>query len=419
MMTVFGLPHLRPMNIDRLGRIDLSVLKYVETDKGHRLAAGDILFNNTNSRALVGKTALFDRSGDYAYSNHMTRLRPPDGIDAKFLALQLHHQWALGFFREIASNHVNQASVSSGRLLEAVSARIPPLTEQRRIVVALDEQLSRFSDAATAALRRAAAEVVARLRSSVLWTSFAGLGPELALVELTAPNRPICYGILKPRTSGDLVVPYVEVRSIRNGRIDAAALPKTTEALHQEFLRSELRPGDVVLAIRGSFDRAAVVPGNLIRANVSRDVARISPGDRIDSAYLALYLGSPGALQYFARNARGVGVRGVNIGDLRRMPVPAPSLAQQRRIVADLERQLSVIDEVGTAIDATQRRGSALRRSILERAFRGSSSLRIPPTSLRRSSSSASAPSGHRRRSPAAGAAEQESRRPRSMSINQ
>ena len=44
-----GIPHLRPMNIDRIGRLDTSVLKFVPNSNPLRLEVGDVLFNNTNS----------------------------------------------------------------------------------------------------------------------------------------------------------------------------------------------------------------------------------------------------------------------------------------------------------------------------------------------------------------------------------
>jgi len=52
-----GIPHLRPMNIDRDGKIDLSNLIYVQIREFDALKKGDVLFNNTNSAELLGKTA--------------------------------------------------------------------------------------------------------------------------------------------------------------------------------------------------------------------------------------------------------------------------------------------------------------------------------------------------------------------------
>jgi type I restriction enzyme, S subunit len=53
-----GIPHLRPMNINSKGELDFSIIKYVEANVREPLYEGDVLFNNTNSPALLGKTAL-------------------------------------------------------------------------------------------------------------------------------------------------------------------------------------------------------------------------------------------------------------------------------------------------------------------------------------------------------------------------
>ena len=81
-----GLPHLRPMNVSTNGQIDRSVVKSIDprlADRpARRLQSGDVLFNNTNSPELVGKTALFIDPDEPAFSNHMTRLRTnPSRVD--------------------------------------------------------------------------------------------------------------------------------------------------------------------------------------------------------------------------------------------------------------------------------------------------------------------------------------------------
>ena len=49
-----GLPHLRPMNVDRDGRLDFAVVKFVDGAMPQRLALGDVLFNNTNKSLFNG-----------------------------------------------------------------------------------------------------------------------------------------------------------------------------------------------------------------------------------------------------------------------------------------------------------------------------------------------------------------------------
>lgn len=176
-----GVIHLRPMNISRLGKLDFENYKSVEDNSARRIVKGDILFNNTNSAELVGKTTIIDIDGEFAYSNHMTRLRfPVEKVDHKYMSILLHSMWMSGFFNEICSNHVNQASVSIKRLGQ-VEITLPPLPEQHKIVEILEDHLSRLD--ASIALADAMEKQSAGLRRSLLQAAFTGqLTKEVASV---------------------------------------------------------------------------------------------------------------------------------------------------------------------------------------------------------------------------------------------
>jgi type I restriction enzyme, S subunit len=95
-----GVPHLRPMNISRTGEVDLSVVKYVEATGYLPLLQGDVLFNNTNSPELVGKTAYIRQDTNWAYSNHMTRIRlDKEAAHAGWVANALHYLFLDGYFK--------------------------------------------------------------------------------------------------------------------------------------------------------------------------------------------------------------------------------------------------------------------------------------------------------------------------------
>jgi type I restriction enzyme S subunit len=123
-----GIPHIRPMNINLRGEIDLSDIKYVEVRSCDTLKGGDILFNNTNSSALLGKTALIRKDTDWAYSNHMTRIRLGEirPLPA-WIAYYLHTLFLRGYFRMLCVHHVNQASVNTTILSGRVDIPIAPL----------------------------------------------------------------------------------------------------------------------------------------------------------------------------------------------------------------------------------------------------------------------------------------------------
>ena len=186
------------MNITRDGRIELSEVRYVEDKVGRRVHAGDVLFNNTNSPALVGKTALVTSDVPLAYSNHMTRLRTPDALRADFLAYQLHWLWISGYFRTVLNNHVNQASVDRRRLL-ATPIALPPLAEQKRIVLRLEEYQGLLGRS-RGSLQRAAMRARAAYKSAVADLAALGrlISPEVGW--LTAVQTDL-NGIAKNRSS--------------------------------------------------------------------------------------------------------------------------------------------------------------------------------------------------------------------------
>ncbi len=169
-----GIPHLRPMNINSQGEIDLSDVRYVALDKSAlRIREGEILFNNTNSPPWVGKTALIRECGEYAFSNHMTRIKVKEHlVNTEFVARQLHYLSASGYFQVHCKKHVNQASISSGVLDQSVPVLLPPFEEQNRIVARIKE-LQAHSRRAREALE-SVPDLLEQLRQSILAAAFRG-----------------------------------------------------------------------------------------------------------------------------------------------------------------------------------------------------------------------------------------------------
>ena len=171
-----GIAHLRPMNVHEEGSIDLSIVKYVPVSKADQdkrlLRRGDVIFNNTNSPELVGKTAFYELPEEKAFSNHMTRLRcQTEILDPKFCAMALHQKWREGYFRTVCSHHVSQSSVSRAVLLN-IPIIVPPLPEQRRIVANVEELLARVN-----VVRERLAkvkEILKRFRQSALAAACSG-----------------------------------------------------------------------------------------------------------------------------------------------------------------------------------------------------------------------------------------------------
>lgn len=134
-------------NVTSRGELDWSSVIRIPSDSeiiaAYRLEAGDVLFNNTNSTDLVGKTALFDGHNEpVVFSNHFTRLRViPDKLSSAFLAFWLQAQWQQRVFANICNRWIGQSAVQRDKLL-SLDMPLPPLDEQKRIVAILSEQMA-------------------------------------------------------------------------------------------------------------------------------------------------------------------------------------------------------------------------------------------------------------------------------------
>ncbi|WP_069803124.1 restriction endonuclease subunit S [Thermogemmatispora onikobensis] len=72
-----------------------------------------------------------------------------------------------------------------------------------------------------------------------------------------------------------------------------------------------------------------------------------------------------------SRSRTTAGQRGISGSDIKQTPIPLPPLEEQRQIVAEVERRLTIIQQAEEAIERSLKRAERLRQSILKRAFSG------------------------------------------------
>ena len=141
-----GIPHLRPMNIDIYGNLVWKGTKYISQEvfankTEYVLRKGDVLFNNTNSKELVGKTCLVNEEINCGYSNHLTRIRiKKDIVNPYYLSKLLHYLWEKGVFLEKCNKWVGQAGINNTVLSKQIKIPLPPLEVQKEIVAEIEEE---------------------------------------------------------------------------------------------------------------------------------------------------------------------------------------------------------------------------------------------------------------------------------------
>jgi type I restriction enzyme S subunit len=337
-----GILQVRMNCVDSDGGLDLSVAPRVPAiPQLHRylLQEGDILFNATNSPDLVGKSALFSTAtAPVTFSNHFLRLRPhPDRLDAAYLARWLNYQWKRGVFSAMCTQWVNQASIRRDRLLR-LKIPLPPLVEQRRIAAVLDK-----ANGVRRKRRESLQLLDAFLRSAFLEMFGDPVRNEKGwevrpLEDLVDPRRPITYGILKPGPDTVGGVPYVRVVDIVDGRINWRGVRRTTRAIAEAYRRSTLEARDLLLSIRGQIGRLALVPYELRGGNITQDTARLALLPDLTPEFALSCLSSAPMQHLLQRFVKGVAVTGINLGDVKQLPIPVPPHPLQVRFSELLHR---------------------------------------------------------------------------------
>lgn len=259
--------------------------------------------------------------------------------------------------------------ITRGRF-ESLAVPLPPLAEQRRIVAAIEEQFSRL-DAAEATLH-AAHRRIARLRDAAFETPVAHT-PLRRLVDLL--RDPLRNGHSAKGSRNGMGVRTLTLTAVTRDQF-VEANTKLTVADPDRVTHLWLEPGDVLIERSNTPElvgTAAMYDGPPDWAIFPDLLIRVRTNDELLPAYLESMLRSRRARSYFQERAQGIAGSMPKIDQraVEEFELPLPSLAEQRRIVAKLEQQLSLIDSLRAAVESAQKRSAVLRRAVLERAFRG------------------------------------------------
>ncbi len=392
---------------------------------------GDILISTANSYDLVGKVAPVTVMPHRApLGAFISLLRPCDQLDAKFAYYQIAWSDTQDRIRSTASTTTNISNVSTKKLSN-IELAFPPIVQQKRIVAEIEKQFSRL-DEAVANLKRVKANLK-RYKAAVLKAAVEGRLVETEADRARREGRSYETGeqllqrILETRRSqwqgkGKYKEPTApdttDLPELPQGwvwaSVDQLAAPEPNSItdgpfgsnlktehyqesgprvirlqnikdgefadeyahisqMHFERLRKhEIQAGNLVIATLGDNPpRACIIPAFVGAAIVKADCIRFKPHSALTVAYLNAALNCQPTRKRVKNVLHGIGRPRLSLGEIRAIALPIPPETEQRRIVAEVDRRLSLLREIEAQVDTNFKRAERLRQSILGKAYAG------------------------------------------------
>ncbi len=406
--------------------------KVADVRKGYTpFRDGDVIFAKVTPCMENGKAAVMKglTNGIGFGSTEFFTLRPKIGLEANYL---FHFILQSNFRRDAARNMTGAVGLRRvpKSWLEQQPIPLPQPDEQRRIVAEIEKQFTRL-EAGVAALRRVQANLK-RYRAAVLKAACEGrLVPTEAGLAKTGDRKAtfetgeaLLARILTERrqdwqgrgqykepafpdtaslpplpadwmwarleqlgfTFGGLTknpkrvklmkqFPYLRVANVYANELRLDEVEKIGVE-DSELTKLLVHAGDLLIVEgNGSKDqigRLAIWDGSIDPCVHQNHVIKVRPIALALGKWILNWLLSPGGrhfVELVASSTSGLYTLSVNkVGDL---PIPLPPLAEQTRIVAEVERRLSVVEELEAVVSANLQRAVRLRQSILQKAFRG------------------------------------------------
>jgi type I restriction enzyme S subunit len=189
--------------------------------------------------------------------------------------------------------------------------------------------------------------------------------------QLNSATRPISYGVLQPGDHVEDGIPLVRVCDVVEGKVLVDQLKRIARRISEQYQRTILQGGEVLLTVVGTIGRTAIAPESLRGANTARAVAVLPLLEGISARYVELALRETSMRARLTQVAHEVARKTLNLEDVRAACLPLPPLEEQAEIVAEVERRLSIVDEIEAQVEANLKRAARLRQGILKRAFEG------------------------------------------------
>lgn len=370
-----GVPIIRMNNLQANGW-DLSDIKHIELGETeldrYRLLKGDLLFNRTNSKELVGKCEVFEEDGDWVFASYLIRVR----VDARcvlpqFVSAFLNCPAGRIQIDQVSRQIAGMTNVNAEEL-RLLEVPLPPVDVQSRLMAELDaaraerdralaeaESLpARLDDEISAHLgialpsrneRKTYAIRLSASRGSRLDAIYhhpryidalralqAGNGMHLTLDDILLDIAGGATPKAKDQSLyADSGIKFLRILNVKPNRLDFSDLNHIQPEVHEGLLkRSQLAADDVLMTITGRVGTAAVVTADDLPANINQHIVRLwIDTKRCLPRYLSAYLNTGLGTLLSNRPVSGGTRVALDYGAIRQTPLLLPTLDVQRQVI--------------------------------------------------------------------------------------
>jgi type I restriction enzyme, S subunit len=340
-----GIIQLRMNNITDDGRFNFEELLKVPIPSDIErfdLQTDDIIFNNTNSLDLIGKTAIVSKRLPYTFSNHLTRIRViKNKLVPHWLYFILLRYKERFVFRAVCHTHVGQSGIGKNEL-QNLQIFFPSVVEQQKITSILSklDELIQKTDQVIKQTQRLKKGLMQRLLTKGIGheklkkTTIGEIPEEWEIVKLYEISSDFIGGGTPSTSNPDYwngSIPWMRSAWIRDHYISSAE--KYITKLGLENSATHIVPtNNVLIATRVSIGNVAV---NKIDIAISQDLTGVViDKSRADEEYVYWYFLN--SKDMIISLVQGSTIKGLTRDDLENFYIPKPSLTEQKKIASIL-----------------------------------------------------------------------------------
>ncbi|GIT84685.1 hypothetical protein DSM16313_24670 [Acinetobacter seohaensis] len=185
------------------------------------------------------------------------------------------------------------------------------------------------------------------------------------LSELCA--KPISYGIVQTGENIEDGIPCLRVVDLSTEKMNPNEMIKTSHEINQAYKKTILEDNEIVMALRGGVGLVRLIDANLVGANITRGLARISAKKGIiHPEYLLWELRSPRFRADLIRRVGGSALQEISLSELRKVNTLVPSsLNEQKKIAQILSTWDQAILATEKLLENSQQQKNALMQQVL------------------------------------------------------